>query len=379
MAVRTVDNPYDPDPYTVDAPSGDFFSDNAPTAPSPTDGSGLGGVTATGYQPPKYTGDVAGWIRQVRSDLGLIANQSNHQSLQTLVDLAKKAGAPITMDEVDSNGHLGGLIINGQKQQLIDGSNNWTDPTPWPAESRGTSSAEGFQAPPPFSETFDYKPWTETFQAPDALSQQNDPGFQERLKQGQQALERSAAARGTLLTGGTLKGLQQFGQDFASNEYGNVYNRAAGAYQQKYNDYLGNYQRALGEYGMRYGQSNDQFNKALQTYQQARADQGQNFGQLYNLSSLDSSNYNAQAQRNLSYDSLYANSLQNGTNQSNDYLTGGSNATAAGQVGSTNAWSTLPNNLVNSGLSLYMRNKGIYGNPAAQPRIYNPGQPGINY
>jgi len=49
---------------------------------------------------------------------------------------------------------------------------------------------------------------------------QNSPGYQFRMGEGLKALERSAAARGTLLTGGTLKGLTRFGQDFASNEYG---------------------------------------------------------------------------------------------------------------------------------------------------------------
>lgn len=54
---------------------------------------------------------------------------------------------------------------------------------------------------------------------------QNSPGYQFRLGEGLKALERSAAARGTLLTGGTLKGLTRFGQEFASNEYDKRYNQ----------------------------------------------------------------------------------------------------------------------------------------------------------
>jgi len=54
---------------------------------------------------------------------------------------------------------------------------------------------------------------------------QADPGYQFRQQQGQQALERSAAARGGLLNGGTLKALTRYGQDTASAEYGNAYNR----------------------------------------------------------------------------------------------------------------------------------------------------------
>lgn len=52
-----------------------------------------------------------------------------------------------------------------------------------------------------------------------------DPGYEFRMAEGQKALERSAAARGGLQSGGTLKALSKYGQDYASNEYGNAYNR----------------------------------------------------------------------------------------------------------------------------------------------------------
>lgn len=52
-----------------------------------------------------------------------------------------------------------------------------------------------------------------------------DPGYEFRLGEGQKALESSAAARGGLLSGAAAKALTKFNQDFASNEYGNAYNR----------------------------------------------------------------------------------------------------------------------------------------------------------
>lgn len=52
-----------------------------------------------------------------------------------------------------------------------------------------------------------------------------DPGYQFRMDQGSKALQSSAAARGGLLSGGTLKSLDRYGQDYASGEYGNAYNR----------------------------------------------------------------------------------------------------------------------------------------------------------
>jgi hypothetical protein len=54
---------------------------------------------------------------------------------------------------------------------------------------------------------------------------EQDPGYAFRQAEGMKALERSAAARGGLLSGGTLKGIQRFGQDLASQEYGNAFNR----------------------------------------------------------------------------------------------------------------------------------------------------------
>lgn len=54
---------------------------------------------------------------------------------------------------------------------------------------------------------------------------QQDPGYGFRVSEGMKALERSAAKRGGLLSGATLKGIQGFGQESASQEYQNAFNR----------------------------------------------------------------------------------------------------------------------------------------------------------
>jgi hypothetical protein len=54
---------------------------------------------------------------------------------------------------------------------------------------------------------------------------QQDPGYAFRMSEGMKELERSAARRGGLLSGATLKGIQRFGQDLASQEYQNAFNR----------------------------------------------------------------------------------------------------------------------------------------------------------
>lgn len=61
---------------------------------------------------------------------------------------------------------------------------------------------------------------------PNSVDVTKDPGYQFRLDQGQKALERSAAARGATGSGGTLKAITRYGQDYASNEYKDAYSRA---------------------------------------------------------------------------------------------------------------------------------------------------------
>lgn len=52
-----------------------------------------------------------------------------------------------------------------------------------------------------------------------------DPGYAFRLSEGMKALDASAAARGGLLSGNTLRGALKYGQDQASQEYTNAFNR----------------------------------------------------------------------------------------------------------------------------------------------------------
>lgn len=58
---------------------------------------------------------------------------------------------------------------------------------------------------------------------------QADPGYAFRLSEGTKALDRSAAARGGLISGAATRAATRYGQDMASNEYTNAFNR----YQQE--------------------------------------------------------------------------------------------------------------------------------------------------
>lgn len=54
-----------------------------------------------------------------------------------------------------------------------------------------------------------------------------EPGYEFRVGEGMRALERSAAAKGLLGSGGFGRKAIRYGQDYASQEYQNVYNRIA--------------------------------------------------------------------------------------------------------------------------------------------------------
>jgi len=54
---------------------------------------------------------------------------------------------------------------------------------------------------------------------------QADPGYAFRLSEGLKGLDRTAAARGGLISGGALKAATQYGQEMGSQEYQNAFNR----------------------------------------------------------------------------------------------------------------------------------------------------------
>lgn len=56
--------------------------------------------------------------------------------------------------------------------------------------------------------------------------QSSDPGYEGRRKSGEQALVNSKAAQGLVRTGGSLKDLLNYNQDYASQEYGAAANRS---------------------------------------------------------------------------------------------------------------------------------------------------------
>jgi hypothetical protein len=151
-----------------------------------------------------------------------------------------------------------------------------------------TFNAPAYTPPPAFSyadfvspvgkpDAFSYADFT----APTAEDVYKDPSYQLRFAQGQNAIENSASARGVLGTGGTIKDFINYGQNFASQEYGNVYNR-----QQQ--DYLANLQKAYNTYQTNYQtQYVDPYNEAMQTYGANRANAVSNYNTNYQTQYTD--------------------------------------------------------------------------------------------
>lgn len=70
-----------------------------------------------------------------------------------------------------------------------------------------------------------------TYTAPTEADLLKDPGYLTRMHAGEEGMQRNAAARGTLLSGGTLKALERYRQDYGANEYGALNTRSLNAFQ----------------------------------------------------------------------------------------------------------------------------------------------------
>ena len=139
---------------------------------------------------------------------------------------------------------------------------------------------------------------------------QADPGYGFRMSEGLKALDRQAAARGGLISGGALKAAQGYGQDLASQEYQNAFNR----YQANRSS----------KYGMLSGQQG-----VGQAATNALGAAGQNYA-----------------------------------NQAGDAYMGAANARASGYIGQGNAIAGFGNSLSGAGMMYGMNGfggKGVFG------------------
>jgi hypothetical protein len=170
------------------------------------------------------------------------------------------------------------------------------------------------------------------------------------MKEGLKAVDAQAAARGGLISGAALKASQRFGQDMASQEYQNAFNR----YQTSRQATLAPYERlqttGMGAAGGLSNAAGNYGTNALGAYGGYGAAASNAYGGYGGAASnaygaLGSGLYNTTGTAGSMINSAYGNygggvtgALTGfGTNQAN-LTTGAANAAASGQVGSANAF-----------------------------------------
>lgn len=167
---------------------------------------------------------------------------------------------------------------------------------------------------------------------------QQDPGYAFRQSEGMRALERSAAARQGLLSGSALKGIQRFGQDLASQEYQNAFNRyqteraARLAPLQSMTAAGQNAANMMGSYAGQYGAGNA---ANIANYGQQRAGIAQGLGQTTAQNAYNVAQAVSQGAMNIG--NAGAAAAYNVGNAQAGGLTDAAAARAAGAVGSSNA------------------------------------------
>ena len=162
---------------------------------------------------------------------------------------------------------------------------------------------------------------------PQQFAANQDPGYGFRMQEGLKAVDAQAAARGGLISGAALKASQRFGQDMASQEYQNAFNRyqttranTLAPYQQLQNVGLsaaGGLAGAYGGYGAAAGGAQGAYGSNVSNIQTGR-------GGMIN-----------QALGN--YGNQITGALTGYGNAASANTLAAGNATAAGQVGAANA------------------------------------------
>lgn len=153
-----------------------------------------------------------------------------------------------------------------------------------------------------------------------------DPGYQFRMQQGQQALERSGAAKGVTNTGGNLRDILDYGQQAGSQEYGAAYGRKLNNYttneQNRFNTYQTNYANAMGAYNQNEANRAGAFDRNVGNAANAYNTNAENAYRQYttNTAGQNMANQEAESRRSGAYNTnlgSYQNQQQYGLQQQN--------------------------------------------------------------
>ena len=236
---------------SIDHPIGDPFGGAAyrelrdPTTASIVGGAGslLGGIIG---------GDAAKSAANTQADAaqkGIDAQtQAKNDQIAALTDSLQKqidaAGGTITPEIQNAQSYLQQLkdsiagygvnvstaannVLNGQidaYNNVYQQQQNWMNPV-YQAGMAGQGQLLNYLGIGADPGTGGYGKYATAEFTPEQFYANQDPGYGFRFSEGQKAVERQAAARNGLISGAALKASQRFGQDMASQEYQNAFNR----------------------------------------------------------------------------------------------------------------------------------------------------------
>jgi hypothetical protein len=141
-----------------------------------------------------------------------------------------------------------------------------------------------------------------------------DPGYEFRLSEGQKAIERSAAARGNLLSGRAVKEATRYGSDYASSEFGNAFSRF-------------------------------------------KSNQADRFNRLASIAGVGQQATETTGQMGTNAAGTMGGNLVAGQTNASNALMAGANARASGYVGGANAWSDAMSGAAGSFSNALLMNK----------------------
>jgi hypothetical protein len=149
-----------------------------------------------------------------------------------------------------------------------------------------------FQPGAEFRAPSQYAPSPE-FTRPFRLSEEEfrkDPGYEARLREGINALDRAAAARGLLSSGRVMREVQRYGEGLAAQEYGAAYGRGAAELNRRYLVESDTYARQQADLARRYGVESD-------IYSRQTGDITRRFNQLASIAGVGQTAGNVLAQQ----------------------------------------------------------------------------------
>jgi hypothetical protein len=170
---------------------------------------------------------------------------------------------------------------------------------------------------------------------------ENDPGYQFQLAEGMKAIQNSAAAKGGLGAGGTMKSLANYNQGLAGTSFQNAYSRAANTFQM-------NRTNTLNGLGMLTGIGQNATNQAINV--------GENYGN--NTSTNDMRLGGSLADVAMKGNQYIGDVGLRGAESSGRVRLGEANATAEGQEASAKAWGSVIKPVTSGLTDLYGIAKG---------------------